>query len=247
MTTAIRLSKIFEHAEMAYSEPRDVDIFKNRIDSPDAICLGWGNINILDWFYIVEYPDYYVAAFRGTDSEEGISVPVVKRWIRNFDIRPLVQDGSWGKGSIHRGFYNAWKAVKIDFYYELFEMDPMFLVNKKPIIIIGHSLGACMALLCSRDLVKNLFYKRVLCVVFGSPNLFTKEGQREYDELGIHTEIFINGRDGAHKFPHSLVKPSTVRHLNKPRLPIYVPSIKDHLPENYRKVINKNDFNYILG
>ena len=94
--------------------------------------------NKTDTAYIAVYEDHVVFAFRGTENLKG--------WLSDFDVYPLkneqyvrknLQDGRWGRGTIHDGLYTGWSFFKscIDKMIESKEVD---LTNKQ-IIVVGNT------------------------------------------------------------------------------------------------------------
>ncbi len=216
---------MWAHADIAYREPNGSEgLFK------DAKGFFFRK-TALDFCYLVKYSDHAILSFRGTDTEDNINIALIKRWIRNLNVRPLVVDG----GTIHRGFYEAWKSLKISVRKMVEKVDTQLFIT-------GHSLGADLAYLAARDLVKNckLNHNDITCMPFAPAGLFTKKGMDEYDGLDIKTTYVINGYDIIESVPVSLVRPGLRSWLYQNPLHMITSRIKDHLPRSYTKAVNDN-------
>lgn len=73
-----------------------------------------------------------VVAFRGSDDEES--------WLTDFDIELVEVPGA---GRLHRGFWQAWKVIAVDV---------LAAINGRPVTLVGHSLGAAMAIMAAIEM-----------------------------------------------------------------------------------------------
>jgi len=138
--------------------------------------------------------------WRGTDGS-------IKDWIHNLAIIPIrLRGGTW----IHGGFYLAHRSVWADIKKEL---DP-----KKPLVVVGHSLGGALAettVLRLKNAKKEGFKKRftqIDMVAFGKPNLFFRFQRRKKAELsfaGFKTHLsVVNSSDLVARIPRFGYRPA---------------------------------------
>lgn len=232
----ITIYEAMQHAYSAYFEPTgEEQLFGDKLNFSVVK-------NQLDFCYIVEYKDYILCSFRGTDTETDAPDRVIKKWCRNLTIEPLLTDGKWGHGTIHHGAYDAWAGIKDDFTGKLWNSISDF--DKKPIIFVGHSLGAWLAILGTRHIAKNthINIKHPLqCINFGCPNLFTLDGLMEYDKLNVKTTGILCGWDIVEEFPDPdyMYAPSRKIRLPQPYWHRYFYRIRDHLPAHYLQTAKK--------
>jgi triacylglycerol lipase len=73
-----------------------------------------------------------VIAFRGSDNADS--------WETDFDIETVDVAGA---GKFHAGFWRAWQAISTDV---------LAAVNGQPVTLVGHSLGAALAIAAALDM-----------------------------------------------------------------------------------------------
>ena len=95
---------------------------------------------------VVDQPDKYVIAFRGSDS--------IQDWI----INSRVQRVDFMNGKVHKGFLEQYYSVRRDILQNM--------KQRKNLLICGHSLGGALACICAADLVSS---HNVTCICFGAP------------------------------------------------------------------------------
>lgn len=126
-------------------------------------------------FALYEGPDYFVLVFKGTTTSRDIAI----------DLNALPQDCSVVNGTdcgnLHRGFQNAFYELKSDL-----DNDIIGYVNasKKPLVIIGHSLGGALATICSAYIANaypSVTVEAVLTV--GSPRVGNSKFAQFYSEF----------------------------------------------------------------
>lgn len=130
----------------------------------DEAAEGWGNPEDVHFLFdketesqaFITHSDKIVLiSVRGTAS--------VEDGLRDVDARqvPYVE----GEGQAHRGFYNAFLAVKpfIERYLSA------FYINGMTVIVCGHSLGGAIALLLAEWLRREWSSDNTLLYTFGSP------------------------------------------------------------------------------
>lgn len=77
-------------------------------------------------------PGGLVVAFPGTDN--------VPCFVADLDAIPISVPGA---GDVHRGFWQAWQAISVDV---------LAAINGRPVTLVGHSLGAAMAIMAAIEM-----------------------------------------------------------------------------------------------
>eukprot|EP00186_Timspurckia_oligopyrenoides_P004736 CAMPEP_0182441480 /NCGR_PEP_ID=MMETSP1172-20130603/442_1 /TAXON_ID=708627 /ORGANISM="Timspurckia oligopyrenoides, Strain CCMP3278" /LENGTH=842 /DNA_ID=CAMNT_0024635789 /DNA_START=121 /DNA_END=2646 /DNA_ORIENTATION=- len=156
---------------------------------------------------VVDGTDRIVVAFRGTTSAQNLRTDVAIKFIRADAVLPtakdeesigFAEDTSWvyqspmfGKARLHQGFADAYRSIAEQL---LVSIKSLYLAKRRPVFLTGHSLGGCLATLCSFDLALSLgLGKREMFIsTFGSPrvgNIFFRD---IYNELcPIHWRIVL--------------------------------------------------------
>lgn len=145
-----------------------------------------------------------VVAFPGSDN--------LDCWEADFDIETVSVDGI---GAIHRGFWQAWKAM---------EADVMKAINGEPVTFVGHSLGGALAICAA-----------IALTLAGNPpvSVYGFEAPRTSPDLDIRTllanvpvHLYKNGLDIVPDVPFDWQHPAILVHIGKPSLPF--PNTLDH-------------------
>jgi triacylglycerol lipase len=145
-----------------------------------------------------------VIAFPGTDNAACFAA--------DFDIEPFDVAGI---GKVYRGFWSAWDAISLPV---------LAAVAGKPVILVGHSLGAAMALCAAAYMA-----------VGGNPpaGVFAFEPPRVGDDMGIRTALaavplylFRNGNDMVTDLPPAGHHPAMLMPIGMPTFPF--PNLADH-------------------
>lgn len=145
-----------------------------------------------------------VVAFPGSDN--------IPCWIADLDAIPIPIPGI---GSVHRGFWGAWSAIA---------PQVIAAVGKKPVILVGHSLGAAIALMsaCSMTVAgMNLG----AAYGFEPPRVALGDG---VSKLLAKVPVFLckNGNDLVPDLPIGFDHGGHVTDIGKAILPI--PNVQDH-------------------
>jgi hypothetical protein len=143
-------------------------------------------------------------AFPGTDNAEC--------WGADFDVLPVSVPGA---GEVHRGFLEAWRAISVPV---------LAAVEGQPVTLVGHSLGAAIALMAAIDMT-----------VSGNPPaaVYAFEPPRVSPDLTIRTllskvpvHLYKNGLDIVPDVPIGWQHAALLVHIGKPALPF--PNVLDH-------------------
>ena len=124
-------------------------------------------------------------------------------------------------GRVHTGFHDAWEKIADQ-------------VLKNPVeIVIGHSLGAAIALFCAASLCRiGKPPKQVFA--FEPPRVSCDDSLRKiFEAYPVELHLFRNGLDVVPLVPRLLedwVHPGDLNFIGKPIVPF--PNIEDHLMKN---------------
>lgn len=148
-----------------------------------------------------------VVAFRGSDN--------AATWAHDLDVETVrVQ----GLGEVHRGFWRALKPL----------MSALFVaIGGKPVIFVGHSLGAAMALLAAAD-YSDYGHPPKEVWAFEPPRVSCDDSVADL-LVNVPTYLYRNGLDVVTDVPcllHSWRHPATLIQIGRSALP--VPNIEDH-------------------
>lgn len=241
---------MFQYANIAYKRPDGSEpLFSDKV-SFTPMDRG------LDYCFIVEYPEKVIVAFRGTGTKED-GVHSIRTWLSDFDLYPLrgsircveqgrdphetlvqagiLKDGSWGKGTIHDGFYTTWQKFKNDM------TSHMEKFKDKPIFCTGHSRGGALAELCARHLAKNMEMPCTL-LEYGTPRVGTEEYAAQFRTYPVEATSIVNGYDLVTSLPPSKLgfkrAPDRID-MKQPWWHWFFHRIRDHYQENYIKALEK--------
>jgi predicted lipase len=180
-----------------------------------------------DFGYAKEEGDLLTFCFAGSND--------FKDWMENIQFFKLTEGNT-----IHKGFYDAWSSFK----EEVGKIATDFLTRraKGKILVVGHSRGGAMAILCARHLAKNLKYANTL-VTFGAPMLGDETYHNEFETLPIEATCLQNGWDIVCSLPPEkfgffrVGKQFYLKQLFWHLLPWM--RVSDHL--EYKKILEKRD------
>jgi triacylglycerol lipase len=138
--------------------------------------------------FVAEGPGATFVVFQGTDPL------LLANWVTNFNFRP---DGE----GIHQGFAAAldaaWPDVK----------DALTRAPAAPLIIVGHSLGGALAVLCARRIRTELGVTAESVHSFGMPRVGNAAFASAFNEVfGGTTYRLVHGEDIAATVPPSELK-----------------------------------------
>jgi len=145
-----------------------------------------------------------VVAFRGSDNADS--------WETDFDIETVDVVGA---GTFHCGFWSAWQAISTDV---------LASVNGQPVTLVGHSLGAALAIAAALDLT-----------ISGNPPkvVYGFEPPRVSPDLSVRSllsrvpvKLYKNGNDLVPDLPLGWDHAALLTHIGKPALPF--PNLQDH-------------------
>jgi triacylglycerol lipase len=145
-----------------------------------------------------------VVAFPGTDNLDG--------WLADLDALTVNVPGA---GEVHRGFWEAWRAISVDV---------LAAIDGRPVTLVGHSLGACIAILAAADMT-----------VSGNPPaaVYGFEPARVSPGMGVRSllakvpvHLYKNGNDLVPDVPLGWHHAALLTHIGKPALPFA--NVVDH-------------------
>ncbi len=169
--------------------------------------------------------------FRGTDS--------CQDWLTDFRFwkKTIPYGNTASKIRVHSGFIDAYKSDEVRGVIHRYIDDT---VNK--VLIMGHSYGAALSVLCAVDLQYNFPHKDYEVTLFGCPRVGNKAFQKSYNKRVFKTFRVENGNDIVTKIPFALFG---FRHVGM-RIPVGhyrvlgILSFHQHEPgEYYRNILLK--------
>ena len=155
--------------------------------------------------YLINYGDYAVLAFRGTEVAsllvflKFILTPFGFRKLRmsEDDKKQLADIGHdldvakvpWKEGKVHRGFKKSFESIHTQLVEELGKLSPKARQN---LFITGHSLGGALATLAASKFDGEADIRVKLLVTFGSPRVgdFKFAQQFEKKMVGRYFRVF---------------------------------------------------------
>lgn len=145
-----------------------------------------------------------VVAFPGTDNADC--------WGVDFDLMPITVPGV---GDVHRGFWNAWQAI---------EAPVLAAINGSPVTLVGHSLGAAIAIMAASAMVVG---GNAPAAVYGfEPPRVSPDGNVAALLAGVHINLYRNGNDIVPDLPLDWEHAAPLIPIGKPAFPFA--NVADH-------------------
>ena len=144
-------------------------------------------------------------AFRGSDD--------IASWLADLHAAPLDVPGI---GWFHEGFWNAWQAMLVD---------TLAAIGGQSVTLVGHSLGAALALACACDMTEA--GNPPAAVYAFEPPRVSPDGNVANLLAGVPLYLCRNGIDVVPEVPPLWQHAGPVHAIGKARGPI-----TDHLIEN---------------
>jgi len=150
-------------------------------------------------------PAGLVVAFRGSDD--------IDAWLHDFDA--LTTD-VMGVGPVHAGFWDAWQSIATDV---------LAAINGQPVTLVGHSLGAAIALCAATEMTLSGIMP-IAVYGFESPRISPTSCVADLLK-SINPWLCRNGSDPVPDVPPLWRAGGVVRQVGKPAG--LVPDVDDHL------------------
>jgi hypothetical protein len=150
-----------------------------------------------------------VVAFRGSDNDAC--------WAADFDAFPMDVDGI---GKLHRGIWRAWEAMA---------SPVLAAIDGKPVTLVGHSLGAALALMCAIEMTVS---GNAPAAVWGFAPPRISPGPEFCTLLeNVPITLYRNGNDVVPALPPDWYHPAPIRSIGTPEMPFDNPF--DHEMRKY--------------
>lgn len=145
-----------------------------------------------------------VIAFPGTDN--------LDCWGADLDVEPI---DVAGVGRVHRGFFEAWRAISIDV---------LAAIAGQPVTLVGHSLGAAIAIMGAAAMTSG---GNAPIAVYGfEPPRVSADMRLALLLASVPMHLYKNGNDIVPDVPPDLFHAAAVTRIGKPELPF--PNTLDH-------------------
>lgn len=144
-------------------------------------------------------------AFPGTDNKDC--------WGADFSFEPVEVAGA---GKIHSGFWSAWTAIA---------PDVLKAIGEQPVTLVGHSLGAALAICASVALT--LSGKPPVAVYGFEPPRVSPDLSVRAFLAKVPVNLYRNGLDLVTDLPPNWQHAALLTPIGKPMLPF--PNIHDHM------------------
>lgn len=169
-----------------------------------------------------------VISFRGTDSLQDLLTDL-RFWKKHIPYDSMSRSS---KIRVHSGFCRAYQHPRVrDFILKFLHG------SSDKILVVGHSYGAALAMLCALDIQYNYPHREIEAAVFGCPRIGNSNFRESYNRRVQRTIRFENGNDLVTKIPPWLFgfrHAGAELHIGFMRLfGVYAGS--DHALENYKK------------
>ncbi len=187
----------------SYQDPDSIDEFLGQTNYPlsklSKSFIEAANVQA----YFIETESNIIIVFRGTEKN-------LDDFVTDISVFPPVVDFSRYKDT-HPGFLKAYEAIQPDIYNSL--TSSIKSQQRKPLILVGHSLGGSLATVAALDLHR-AGYPISNVVTYGAPPAFRKKMAEEYNNsLRKVTYRFINNFD---LIPSLLTKILGFKHVGHP-------------------------------
>lgn len=175
-----------------------------------------GNGNGPSCAIVRDVADGRVIAFPGTDS--------VADLLADFDVKP---DPVPFLGHVHGGFWNAYQAI---------QQEVTNAVAGNPVIFVGHSLGAALAIVAAASFVAN---GNPVKAVWGfAPPRVSPDASISSVLAGTHMNLYRNGNDAVPAVPPMWPQSGSLIQIGKASLPFI--NLKDHSLSRYIAALPTN-------
>ncbi|VWD61899.1 lipase, class 3 [Burkholderia lata] len=143
-------------------------------------------------------------AFPGTDNLDSV--------VADLDAHPIDMIGI---GQVHHGFWKAWGAIAVDV---------LAAINGRPVTLVGHSLGAAIAIMAAAAMVV-AGNPPVAVYGFEPPRVSTNGSVATLLEQ-VRLSLYKNGNDIVPDLPLAWSHAGAVQQIGRPALPF--PNVTDH-------------------
>jgi hypothetical protein len=143
-------------------------------------------------------------AFPGTDNADC--------WLADLNALPMSVPGV---GDVHRGFWQAWEAISVPV---------LAAVAGEPVTLIGHSLGAAIALLAAAEMTMSSNPPAAV-YAFEPPRVSPGIAVRTLLS-GVQLHLYKNGNDLVPDLPLGWSHAGLLTHIGRPVL--LLPNVVDH-------------------
>jgi triacylglycerol lipase len=144
-------------------------------------------------------------AFPGTDNKDC--------WGADFSFEPI---NVCGVGKVHSGFWSAWMAIA---------PDVLKAVGDQPVTLVGHSLGAALAICAAVALTLDV--KSPVAVYGFEPPRVSPDLSVRALLAKVPVNLYRNGLDLVTDLPPNWQHAALLTPIGKPALPF--PNIRDHM------------------
>jgi len=164
-----------------------------------------GNADSASRAILRDTPEGLIVAFPGSDN--------LDCWVHDFDALPITIDGI---GRVHQGFWNAWNQIG---------QEVLDRTIGKEVILVGHSLGAAMAIMAAASYVVS--NRPPLAIYAFEPPRTSPDVNLTSLLLKVPAYLYQTGNDLVTDVPEFWHHPAPLIHIGKPHLPI--PNVQDHM------------------
>lgn len=223
---------MWNYANAAYREPECGHGFV----LPTEMIRFWSAKRGVDFAFISEESRRVVISFRGTDTAGGNW----KAWISNLDAIDGIHD------KLNPGIHDGFAECAHEYYTDVRYSAAMAAIDKRPIILTGHSRGAAVASITALMLQRDGF-KNISVIVFGCPRWCNVTVRNEFDQTEINCTRVATSFDIVPTLPpHALGFRAAGKEYElktNPFLPIpcimkFLRGCMDHVPKTYTRCLS---------